>query len=237
MRIAIAILAAIGALLSWFKPGRPIKWVTYLCVAIIIVTAIFEVISQISERKEKAKAQFTGVLRPKSKVLLSSEPGNLPKIEIADTGSTVEIGSGTNREFFYRLLKDNNFKLEAEKGQLKVTLLIRDRTGNAVAEIIGNEWKVNPNSSFDRNYSKNALEIKDLTGEIILQIRLIEDRIQLQGKFYHSDGSGVEIGILGIDKNYPGGIHFLGSDTLSELKVQPIFVYPSNQHLGELRKK
>jgi hypothetical protein len=237
MRVVIIILAAIVGAISWLKPERPKLWLTYICVAIILVMAILEIVNQRSERKEKAKQQFTGVLHTKSKVLVSLDLKNLPKIEVADTGSTIEIGSGANKKFFYALSKDSNFKLEAEKGQLKITLLIRDRTGKAVAEIIRNEWKVNPNSSFDRNYTKNALEIKDLSGEIILQIRLIEDRIQLQGKFYRPDGSGVEIGKLDTDKNHPGGIHFLGPDTPSTLKIEPIFLYPSNQRLGELRKK
>jgi hypothetical protein len=237
MRIVIIILAAILAAISWLKPDKPIKWLAYTCVAIILLTAILEIANQRKERRGKAKEQFTGILHPKSKILVSSDLKNLPKIEIADTGSTIEMGSGKNQDFLDRLLKENNFTLEVEKGQIKITLLIRDRTGKAVAEIVKNEWKVNPNSSFDRNFSKNALEVKDLSGEIIIQVRLIEDRIQLQGKFYHPDGSGVEIGILSKDKNYPGGIHFLGPDTPSTLKIEPIFVYPSDQHLGELRKK
>jgi hypothetical protein len=84
--------------------------------------------------------------------------------------------------------------------------------------------------SFDRNYNKSALEVKDKYGDIVLQILLLSDRIRLEGKFYNETGEGVAlIGrkdgvILNIKHNY----------SKFDYDLVPIFKYPSNLHFGEL---
>ncbi len=87
---------------------------------------------------------------------------------------------------------------------------------------------------WDRNYSQNALEIKDNTGDIIFQIRLIENRVQLQAKIYDSNGNG--IGIHGDEKG--GYIELTGiNHPVLNFKIEPIFKYPSDLHLGEFISK
>lgn len=58
-----------------------------------------------------------------------------------------------------------------------MSLVIRDRSGRLVAEIVNNEWKVNPQNAWDRNYSADALEVRDPTGDIVLQVKALADRI------------------------------------------------------------
>ncbi len=112
-----------------------------------------------------------------------------------------------------------------------MSILINDKRGKLVGELIDSEWKIKPNDLWDRNYSKNALEIKDDTGDIIFQVILIDNKVQLQGKFYNSTGNGW--GIFG-KKGGRGNITPLGPNSpFPDVKIEPIFKYPSDLHLGE----
>jgi hypothetical protein len=54
---------------------------------------------------------------------------------------------------------------------LLVTTQIRDDHGSVIAEMKDNEWKHQPQPTiFDRNYTQDTLEIKDITGKIALQV-------------------------------------------------------------------
>ncbi len=175
---------------------------------------------------------YSGLLE--SKVLFSARTETYPKMEFGDSGSVL-LFAGTPGTPLLTFTKDNALTIEVENDQIKVSKLIRDNSGKVVAELIKNEWKVNRNHSWDRNYSKNALEVKDDTGDIVLQIRLIGDKVQLQAKFYNSTGRGVGIGkVLGPD-GWGGGIELTGPNHPELLlKIDPIFKYPSDSHLGEL---
>jgi hypothetical protein len=85
-----------------------------------------------------------------------------------------------------KLFHVNEFKIYLENGFLKISAIFRNQNGEIVAQIEKNEWQHKPLSSgdiWDRNYSKNALEIKDGHGKIILQLKLIKNRMQFQGVF------------------------------------------------------
>jgi hypothetical protein len=98
-----------------------------------------------------------------------------------------------------------------------------------IAEIINNEWKVNPHNAWDRNYTKDALEVRDPSGDIVLQVRVIENRVQLQAILYTSDGN-----ILGfVDGGFGKGLIVFDR----KHKIKPIFKYPSELHLGKFVEK
>jgi hypothetical protein len=166
-------------------------------------------------------------------VLRAAEEEGLPQLEFGDSGSVLRFG-GEKGAPLLRMFGDNDLTVVVEDGQVKVSTLIRDRSGSAVAEIVNNEWKVNPAKSFDRNYSKNELEVKDDAGEIVLQIRVLHDRVQFQGKFYDRHGNGVALGKMRHGDEVGGVIEMTGpAHPELLLQIEPIFRYPSDQHLGE----
>ena len=182
-----------------------------------------------------AQKAHVGRLQKEPKILLSANQQLYPKLELGDSGSIL-IYTGQQGTPLFKIAEDNNITIIVEDGQIKVSTKIRDQNGQIIAEIIKNEWKVNPNNSWDRNYSKNALEVCDLTGDVILQVKLVEDRVQFQAKLY--DASGRRIGFGKITGPKPkgtgGGIEITGPDhTKLTLKIEPIFKYPSELHLGE----
>jgi hypothetical protein len=96
-----------------------------------------------------------------------------------------------------------------------------------------------PPKTWDRNYTDDALEVKNTGGRVVLQVRVLSDRIQLQGEWWSKDGFGVRFvkipdpvtGAMG------GGITKLSiAINPDEPHIDPIFEYPSDSHFGQLRK-
>ena len=231
MKIVLIVIAFLLAIIGWFKRDTVPFYVTVIVVVLLASVAIFQIIVEIKETKEKEKSKYTGIIKSKTKILLSSKDNIYPKLELGD-GGTVFAWGGKEGEPMFKIFEDSHITILIEDDQLKVSSIIRNKNG-IIAELIKNEWKINPNNSFDRNYSQNALEVKDNNGDIVLQVKHVGDRIQFQGKFYDVNGNAVGIGK---DRSGRGGvIEKTGPNHPElELRIEPIFKYPSDLHLGEL---
>jgi len=232
MKIVLIAIAFVVALLGVYKKDSWPLWLTLGISGLLLIGAILQIAIEIREGKEAAKLKYVGTLEPKSRVLLSTRDNVTPKIELGD-GGTIFSFAGPQGQPLFKIFDDNSLTVVIDGGQVKVSTLIRDKSGSAVAELINNEWKVNRNNTFDRNYSKDALEVKDNSGDIVLQVKVLNDRIQFQGKFYNSQGNGVALGKH--DSGQGGVIEMTGANHPHlKLKIEPIFQYPSENHLGEL---
>lgn len=234
MKIALAVLAFLLAVMGWLKPENTPRAMTIAAIAILAVMLALQVGVEIRESREAAKSVYSGFLKPKSRTLFSPRQDTRPKLEFGDSGAIL-VWDGPHGQPMFRLFQDNELTIKMEEGQVKVSTLIRDRSGKVVADLVDNEWKVNLHNSFDRNYSRDALEVKDSSGDIVLQVKVLEDRIQFQGKFYGPDGTGIAFGkVCGPDGSFGGGIEITGAmHPELTMKFSPLFRYPSDQHLGE----
>jgi hypothetical protein len=168
-----------------------------------------------------------------SGILLSALSSSNPRLEIGDSGSGFEwSGIGPMALNFF---EDTSLVVEKVANHIAVSTKIRDGTGKMVAEIERNEWKLRPSLLWDRNYTSNSLEILDETGDVVLQIVVLSDRIQIQGIWHDKTGQWLEM-----VKERDGRGHFVGSirkgPESEPVKISPIFVYPSDRHFGELQK-
>ncbi len=186
------------------------------------------------EAKQAAKDAYVGRLEHRSQVLLSTRKQAYPKLELGDSGA-VFLFAGPQGTPIFKIAEDNDITVEIEDGELKVSTKIRDDKGDVVAEVVKNEWKVNPSKAWDRNYCKDAIEVRDPSGDVILQIRLVEDRVQFQAKLYDSTKRRIGFGKTLGPEEWGGAIEFTGPNRPSlNLKISPLFKYPSALHLGEL---
>lgn len=230
MEISLILITLIIAVVGWFKRDSVPIYITVTVLVLFSIVAFFQIRIYFKETKEKEKIKYAGILIPDRRVLLSGKKRIYPQLEIGDCGA---IFSFTNEqgEPQFSFADDNDITMVIENGSLKVSTLVRSRNG-VIAELINNEWKVNQSNSFDRNFSKNSLEVKDNNGEIIFQVKHVGARIQLQGKFYGTDGKGIA---LVKDPSGRGGLIVpLDPNNGADLKITPIFKYPSELHLGEM---
>jgi hypothetical protein len=123
----------------------------------------------------------------------------------------------------------------------KFSTKITDENSHLVAEIVRNEWLVAPPpQSWDRNYNDDTLEVKDASGDIVLQVRAFADHIQFQGVWWVERSANflekTRIEILENKSARPWSAQIYVIPTNGSPKpIDPVFNYPSAQHLGELR--
>lgn len=129
-------------------------------------------------------------------------------------------------------LKDGDMpilRMNLHDGELMVSTTIRDSNGKIVAELVDNEWQLNENNIFDRNYTDTALEVRDQAGNVTLQVVHFGDTIHLAGIFrcknkWTNVFCPLPEGGAVIDIKPPG--------VEPEHSIQPIFKYPSERHFG-----
>ena len=217
---------------------------------ILVIAALFlisSIIVEFQQNQEKKAFAYEGTLQSDSSIqyfimnilspitdfLFPTNDNDFPALELGDSG-TIFNWAGPNGEPMFTILKDSQLTISKEKGQLKISTMIRSHDG-LVAELVNNDWKINPQESFDRNYNKNALEVRDKDGDVVLQVKLLNDRIQFQGKFYDEKGNGVAF--VG-RKEWNGSMIEMTGPNHPKLDstIEPIFKYPSGLHMGELRQ-
>lgn len=106
---------------------------------------------------------FAGRLEPAKPVSLlfsMKGGGSIPKLRIG-TSNVFILGDGPGpASMLFPALTKSQFTVEAVDGEMKVSTQIADEDGKLIAEIIRNEWKINPHGSWDRNYSSDALKLR-----------------------------------------------------------------------------
>ena len=187
---------------------------------------------------------------PKSELLFSAtEGGKTPLIQIGTSGVVLApkgFGRGTYDEmekdptgaYLMPILKASQLTVESIDGKIKVSTRIDDADGNLIAEIIRNEWKVFPGRSWDRNYSDDALEVKDARGLVVLQVRALADRIQIQGGWWVDMGFNgwAQMFMFADPANKGAQMAFVPKNGKGKPpSIPPIFEYPSDLHLGEMK--
>jgi len=178
--------------------------------------------------------------RLESEVLLSGPRKSVyRRMEIGDSGSIFQVG-GPQGTALFTFFENSQLIIEVVEGSLKVSTTLRDQMGDLVVELQRNEWKVAPPpKTWDRNYTETALEVINPQGRVALQVRLLPDRLQLQGEWWHDQIQGVRI-VKSDVPNKPGGlIQIFGTGFRPEngTEIKRLFVYPSEFHLGELLKR
>jgi hypothetical protein len=184
----------------WPEQLRPrLAPILVICGGLFVVLAGSIWFSKIETRKPKDTPPKVAVLpanpvppayagkieAEKSEVLLSAKDHIAARvIEIGDSTTRFSF-MGPQGGSFIKFAENYELKIELVDGQTKVSTQIRNKKGQLVAELIRNEWKVAPPpKTWDRNYNKNTLEVKDETGNIVLQVRALPDRIQIQGEWW-----------------------------------------------------
>jgi hypothetical protein len=241
----VFIACALVLLIDLIFPGRRVEPLVGMAVGVtLLIVCGFSFFSGTPASREKPikPAAYAGVLVPKEEKLLfpPTEGGPIPKIQIGESHVFIV---GPNSPYAAELLpalSASQLKVESVGGKMQVSTRVADGNSNLIAELIRNEWKVAPQPhTWDRNYSDDALEVKDPSGRIVLQVRVLPDRIQIQGLWWIDMGppNGIRRLIVRQNPEELSGaqLTFVPKDRLDTPPIRPMFEYPSELHLGELR--
>jgi len=182
---------------------------------------------------------YSGIFSPKVETILSAKRNAYARIlEINASGVRLHW-QGDPNDAMFRFFETSGLRLELVDGKLKVSTQIRNPDGDFIAELVRNELKVAvPPKTFDRNYTDDALEIKNAQGRIVLQVKVLPDAIQLQGEWWGTAGQGVRL-VANPDRQQGGALMKVLSreQNPDNPRIEPMFEYPSDSHLGELKKR
>ncbi len=207
-----------------------IIWLKVIAIIILFVIAGRQIINVLLESRGKKKSLNVEVLRP-TRVLFSTENTIVPIIRIGRSNQFLY----TDRQLapnVYNFFNDIHLKITEQSGYLKIATYIRDKNGKVIAKIENNAWEIKPELKFDRNFTKDALEITDENDNVVFQVRTNNSYIELQGLFYGSRGNSLylsEEAIL-ISKNPKNPV----SEKDISYPIIPIFKFPSEKYFGKL---
>jgi hypothetical protein len=130
------------------------------------------------------------------------------------------------------LLRDGDrpiLSLRSVDRRLLVSTEIRNSAGELIAELTDNEWRLNRDLLFDRNYTSQALEVRDRAGRITLQVVDFGDTIHLAGIFRCRNGWSTVLAPAG---EQGAVMDMKGPGEEPKYEISPICEYPSDQHFG-----
>lgn len=223
LNYVIIILGLILAIIYFTKDkyleGKIPDWLFLVVIIILLATAVTNVyITQQEEEKEKY-SEYSGVISGE----LKNKSIAYPSIKL---GTAKLVWQGPEGEPIF-LIGNDPIRVWIEEGELKISTVIRNEDGKIIARLEANEWQVNPNLIFDRNFDKEAVEVINEKGEVILQAEFDGESVQFAGIFYREDGWRIALGYNIIESRPP-------SERI-QASFEPIFKYPSKNHPGERR--
>jgi hypothetical protein len=123
-------------------------------------------------------------------------------------------------------------------GKTLVSTRVRDQSGAVVVDIEDNKWRVSPEPhvSWDKNYTKNALEVMDGRGRVVFQVIVFSDSARIQGEWWTEDKRGMRLlRPFPFDRKKTGPVFVVLTPTShpSDPRIGPMFKYPSSEHWGE----
>lgn len=175
---------------------------------------------------------------------IRQETGDLvrqPRINPIFGGFSIEAGSSGT--FLLSTRYPEGKRLEVGQNQLiqlhateqntvTFSTKVLDKNNNVLVTVDKNHWTVFPHEIADWNYRNNALEVIGATGRVVLQLKMLSDRLQLQGEWWDARGGGERL--VGNQSTHKSDMQAL---TLGfnpdDPRIVPIFRYPGAQHLGE----
>ncbi len=159
-------------------------------------------------------------------------------IEIGFRPNAVVLRSSNNPDQpLFMFLRDAGFSIGIKNGVPSISTPVRDRFGHLVAIIAENHWTVFPPYCLDKNYTNDTLEVLDSSGHVIIQVRVLGDRVQIQGEWRDEFGHGVEL----VDDSSEGKYIINWNNSTEEQEVERpiplIFEYPSKDYWQRFRWK
>jgi hypothetical protein len=234
----LSLLAALGFTIHLFWTwGRVEGWSRTRKIGVVLCTTYLLANFLRIPLREKWKGQQA----EKTDGYISSLHTGLAKgaiFEIGDSDSKFEC-IGDKSKPAWQFVYDSGLLIVVENGELKISTPVKDRDGRLIAKIDRNHWYVY-SGALDKNYNTNSLEVIDAGGHVVLQVKLLNDRIQIQGEWRDEFGNGVRMRKTNIDAGEQKGAMFVPwRNPQTELKfdselIKPMFKYPSRDHWGEL---
>ena len=227
--IALIVIGVLGRIALYFlKPET--KFFIILSILVVSIGGVIAITDLYKKYEANKKSALSGKLNAKVDDSHSDKVTLLLASNTLDISKNFFIDGRPIRPFKILCGLDYPITIVLKNDNIFITARVSSLDGRTVAELNNNEWSVNPNNYFDRNYNGSTLEVIDEYSIPILQIELVnQNTVRIGGVFY----DGNRLIIISEHLKIVGG-------PMSEEKIlegcrdlKRIFAYPSNQHFGE----
>ena len=185
-----------------------------------------------SQRREEMAAAREGDLRGAGEAFDDGKLRITPMVQIGATESILELLPSSQLEPSFKPFPDAEFRVEFGRQWPLVSTTVRDSKGHIIATINKNHWRVYPPYCQEKNFTEDALEVLDSSLHVVLQLKLLPDRVQIQGEWWDNQGHGLRISRSPDPKR--GQATQLGPEIKrNDALIEPMFKYPSKQHWQE----
>lgn len=196
-----------------------------------------ENIAKYIENENKKKQALSGVIKPKPND--SGDDKQMIRILFGNSGVGQSKEHLRNGFPFQPIVVDGDNRIIVKLGsddEILISSSFRSLDNTIVATLTNNEWEINPNSFFRRNFDSKGLEVIDKEGILKFQVDYENDStIRIGGCFVFGHALFVitrsEMRFINLQKTTREQI-IKHSESIPNM-----FVYPAETHLGERLKK
>lgn len=213
------VLVLIASVLGLLK-GRFPRIATPAFYGLIVIALVIGVVD-FHQQRERDRAelchQYSGIIKSQTK--------SSAEYPVLSTGGDIpaELGWRWGPDKPMMRLGSEPVFLRLDEGRARISFSFRDSSGAVIGYVRNNEWKVSASAILEHNFNEDSLEIIGQHNEILVQLRVVGERVLLAGTFYSSEGGSTPPFIYG---------PWLGRGEGDEARL---FRYPSCMHPGELR--
>lgn len=211
---------------QWLSRAARVRFQFVITTTVVLLSWHFYFENQYHEQRASA---VEGVLIPE-KAILSNQATIRAALDGPVFTFSNSLGSSSLPPGVYR----PDLQVREGPSGVILTTSVKDREGHQVVAIKKNHWVVYPPYCSDKNYTSNSLEVKDSTGDVVLQVVLNGSRAYVKGIWRDQFGAGAE---LVSDENEQQATVISWANGAEERQneqlISPSFIYPSSEHWGE----
>lgn len=222
----IIIIACILSIAILFLSEKSKKWYL-LSIGIILIGVFYQVNDYVQEKDEERKSTLVGKIDIPGKCEMDSVNLFVGSFVLSIPIEHFKEGKPIShlKEFFGF---DYPLSIKLIENSIVVGTKIKSIDGKIIAEIKENNWIVNPNNYYLRNYDNYAFEVIDSNDIPMLQVEMIDEcMVSIKGVFI-----GEEKMII-INE----GMEFYEKDSSIAIergmRIKRLFEYPSEYYLGK----
>jgi hypothetical protein len=154
-------------------------------------------------------------------------------LRVGRNGSTPITWMGDQEDaHFLSMFGESELRVHRIDGRLCVTTQVHDHLGHLVVEINDNHWNVTK-ESVDKNYTDNALEVRDADGRVVLHLMILKDEVQVEGEWSDDQGESIRFYQDPFDYRTESIQEPFSLRTIDPV-ITKWFKYPSAEHWGEM---
>ena len=223
----LTIATVIAILLVEKLTVKKAKFKPWSIAGLIFISLTISLFIAYHKRQEEKYKSDTGILDGS----LNNNKIIYPAISFGGAVITQKIEDGGKARLF-----NIDLLVYVKNNQLFLNTTILDTDKKVIAVIVDNQWQVNTNKIFDKNFDDRAIEVKDERNRVALQAEFDGEKVNLYGMF--TTDSGTHIVLYPENYNNPkmgAGILLITHkpDTVSSNLIPTLFKYPSMRHKGE----